>query len=60
MASVRPEPKQKARALWPRGYPRTEAKEDSMASVHNRGQKRSSFGLAPICFGPGTGAEYEK
>jgi len=31
-----------------------------MASVYNRGQRLSSFGLVPICLGPGTGAEYEK
>jgi len=35
-------------------------KSCSMALVDNRGQRLSSFGLAPICFGPGTGAEYEK
>jgi len=31
-----------------------------MASVLNRGQKLCSFGLAPICFGSRTGAEYDK
>jgi len=41
-------------------YAGTEAEESSMASVNNRGQKLSSFGLTPICFDPGTGAEYEK
>jgi len=31
-----------------------------MASGLNRGQKLCSFGLAPICFGSRTGAEYDK
>jgi len=31
-----------------------------MALVLNRGQKLCSFGLAPICFGSRTGAEYDK
>jgi len=35
-------------------------KRVSMASGCERGQRLSSFGLAPICLGPGIGAEYEK
>jgi len=57
MASVMLEPKQKA-GLYGLGCLRTEAEEGSMTSVHNRGQKRSFFGLASICFGLGIGAEH--
>jgi len=31
-----------------------------MASVHTQDQKLSPFGLALICLGSGTGAEYKK
>jgi len=46
MASVRPEPKQKA-GLYDLGYAGTKVEEDSMTSVNNRDQKQSSFGLVP-------------
>jgi len=31
-----------------------------MASGHTQGQKPSPFGLVPICFDSGTGAEHKK
>ena len=64
--------KKKKKPIWPRvqrklrpkgrvyglGFHWTEVEGASMASVLNRGQKLCSFGLAPICFGSRTGAEY--
>jgi len=64
--------KEKKKPIWPRvqlkprqkagsmasGAVKTEAEGASMASILNRGQKLCSFGLAPICFGSRTGAEY--
>ena len=54
---VEPKLKQKV-GLYGLGCLWTEAEEGSMASVLNWGQKLSTLGLAPICFGSRTDAEY--
>jgi len=58
MASGGKENRGQKAGLYGLGFHWTEAEEDSMASVLNRGQKLCSFSLAPICFGSRTDAEY--